>query len=78
MTTLLSDAGLAEVFDIPERTVSDWRRRYGWPHVLVGRAVRYTPEHVEQILRQHQVTPANKPKALPGQTRRSASRAKAT
>jgi hypothetical protein len=78
--TLLSDATLAEVFGegVTERTVADWRRRYGWPHLTVGRSVRYTPEHVEQILRSHQAATGPKPTALPGQTRRSASRARAS
>lgn len=79
MTTpeLLSDADLAQAFDAPEKTIANWRRRYDWPHVLVGQTIRYTPEHVEQILRRHEVTaPANAPTALPGQTRRSASRAR--
>jgi hypothetical protein len=81
MTTLLSDAGLAELFGegINERKVAEWRRRYGWPHITVGRTVRYTPEHVEQILRKHQAaTSTATVTALPGQTKRSASRAKAT
>lgn len=74
---LLSDDGLAAIFggDIDGRKVGDWRRRYDWPHITVGRTIRYTPEQVEQILRKHQVTaPAKKAAALPGQTKRSASR----
>jgi hypothetical protein len=80
MTELLSDHGLAKVFggDVTERTVADWRRRYDWPHITVGRTVRYTPEHVEQILAQHQTTTGPALTSIPGQTRRSASRSRAT
>lgn len=76
---LLSDADLATtVFGggVTEKKVGEWRRKHGWPHLTVGRTVRYTPEHVEQILRQHQAAVSSTPTALPGQTKRSASRSR--
>lgn len=76
---LLTDADLAQAFGAPEKTIANWRRRYDWPHITVGRSIRYTPENVEQILRRHQVTAAaTAPNAIPGQTQRSAARAKAS
>lgn len=62
------------------RKVLDWRIRYGWPAVVVGRTVRFTDEHVDLIVRQHSKAGAPRPSKaapttaapLPGQTSRSA------
>ena len=74
MSGLLTPADLAEHFKVPERTVMEWQRADHWPHPRIGRKVRWTPEQVEQIERQHTVTPAGvRPKD--GRTARSAGRA---
>lgn len=60
-----------------ERHVLELRLKYGWPALKIGRAVRFTREHVEEILRSSgsKVTaPAPEQVALPGQTSRSAGR----
>lgn len=75
MDPLHTDADLAETFGVPEKTIANWRRRYDWPHVLVGRSIRYTAEQVDEIVRQHTQTPVGTSStvtALPGQTARSA------
>lgn len=75
MSALISQADLAgpDYFDVPESTVAKWHRDYQWPHVRVGRRIRYTPEQVAEILRRHTVKP-ERVKGLPGQTARSAKR----
>lgn len=78
-TPLLTDADLANLIGdgTSAATVAEWRRRYDWPHVRLGRKVRYTETNVEQILRmqaeggkRRQLTPG----VLPGQTKRSAAK----
>lgn len=82
-TTLIDDAGLAEVIGGDTATaeqVAIWRRAYNWPCVKFGRQVRYTEEHVQEILRmqEHRTGPtpkaiaAKKTGVIPGQTARSA------
>lgn len=75
---LLTDAGLAEVFGVAEQKIGEWRRAYGWPHVKVGRQVRYTAAHVEQIVSSHSHDQRPAPQSVsvevPGQTARSARR----
>jgi len=73
MSNLLTPDDLAEEFGVPVSTVMLWNRDNGWPHVRVGRRIRWTPEQLEEILRRQSVTPAKAPK-LPGQTSRSARR----
>lgn len=69
-----TDATLAERFGVPEWKVAKWRLRYGWPHMRVGRLVRYTEADVAAIERMHHVDPAPADPALPGQTALSAAR----
>lgn len=72
---IFSEAELGEIFDESERKVADWRRAYGWPHVRIGRTVRYTQAQVEQILAKHsREAAAPTAVALAGQTKRSARR----
>lgn len=73
---LKSHANLAELLNMPLTTVVDLRKREGWPHVRIGRAVRFTDEHIAQIIATHTVSdaPAAQSATFGGQTRRSASR----
>ena len=61
------------------RKVLDWRREFGWPCVEIGRTIRFTDDHVAEILARHTVVAKEKdPTSTPiigGQTSRSARRA---
>ena len=76
--TLLTPGDLAERFHISEPQVLILCRENRWPHVRLSRkAIRFTPEQVEQIVGLHSKTP--KPAAetravIEGQTARSAAR----
>lgn len=75
---LITPAEMADRFDgVAVSTVLDWNRKHGWPHVKVGHSIRWTEEQYAEILRRQTVTPAD-PIGLPGQTRRSASRRRAS
>lgn len=52
---LLTPADLGELFGVTEQKILEWRRRYGWPSIKVGRSIRFTSEHVEKILVVHTV-----------------------
>ncbi len=73
MTDFLTEAELAERLNVSELKVREWRRQYGWPHVKIGRQVRFTEADVAAIERQHRVD-GERPSGLPGQTPRSAAR----
>lgn len=77
MSALIPPAALAEQFgsDVTRRKVIEWTRRYGWPHVRVGRTIAFTEADVQQILAAHHVagTKASRD-GLPGQTPLSAAR----
>lgn len=75
---LLTAADLAEVFGVPERTVMEWRRQYGWPCVKVGRKFRFTPAQIEQIIAAHSRQSSTAAVVAPGQTPRSAARRRAS
>lgn len=67
---LLDDQGNAD-----HRKVVEWTRRYGWPHVRVGRTIAFTDADVAQILALHHVAGTKGHReALPGQTSLSAAR----
>lgn len=74
MSSYLTEADLGERLGADEATVGEWRRRYSWPHIKIGRQVRFSEADVRAIESMHHVEPT-KPTALPGQTSRSASRA---
>ena len=80
MSGLITDTDLADQFGITVEELNVLRLRHHWPHVKLGRKhVRFTPEQVEQIIRQHSeaVTPGPaKPLAFAGQTKRSAARSR--
>lgn len=73
---LLTEAQLADALGATRDQVGVWRRQYGWPHVKLGREVRFTAAQVDEIVALHTVRPANttQPVGLPGQTPRSAAR----
>lgn len=53
--TLRTHADLAEVLNLPLSTTVELRKREGWPHVRIGRHVRFTAEQIEQIKTTHTV-----------------------
>jgi excisionase family DNA binding protein len=69
----LTEQQLAERLGIAVDKVAEWRRRYGWPHLKIGREVRFTEADVRAIEAQHRVT-SERPGGLPGQTALSAAR----
>lgn len=76
----ITPAQLAEILDVTEAKVMEWRRVYNWPHVKIGRTFRFTPQQVEQIIASHSVKPSattkpSGPVKIAGQTARSARRA---
>jgi uncharacterized protein YjcR len=78
---LYTTADLAEVFGVSERVLMDWRRQYSWPSVRVGRTIRFTQGQVDAILERHSEAPARAARevaSLPGQTKRSAARRRAS
>lgn len=79
MTALIAPEQLAAEFGekVDRRKVIEWTRRYGWPHVKVGRTIAFLPEDVEQILMTHHVAGSKDHASdrMPGQTAMSAARA---
>lgn len=51
-------AALAALLNVPEENVLRWRRQHSWPSFKVGRKIRFTQEHVDKILAQHEAQPA--------------------
>lgn len=76
---LIAPETLAEQFGetVDRRKVIEWTRRYGWPHVKVGRTIAFTPAQVEQIILTHSVGGSRDHLSdrMPGQTALSAARA---
>lgn len=82
MTDTYTPADVAEMLHTSEANVLQWRRQYGWPSFKAGKTIRFTQEHVEQILAKHTVKPTKAeagpeagPVVIAGQTKRSARRA---
>lgn len=71
--SFLTEQDLADRLGVPESTVTEWRRRYAWPHMKIGKRVRYSEADVKAIELQHHVKP-ERTTGLPGQTARSAAR----
>ncbi len=78
MTTLTAPEALAKKFgdNVDRRKVIEWTRRYGWPHVRIGRTIAFTDDDVAQIVAAHHVagSKGHRSDALPGQTALSAAR----
>lgn len=78
MTVTHSPASLAELLGADEAQVLRWRRQYGWPSLKIGKQIRFTQEHVEQIIAKHSAAPKRVEDSaavvLDGQTKRSARR----
>lgn len=80
MSPALTPAELGDKLgDISEEQVLAWRRQYGWPSIKIGKTIRFTTEHVEQIIARHTSTPKRVEDSpavvIDGQTKRSARRA---
>lgn len=73
MSEFLTEGDLALRLSVPEATVTAWRQRYGWPHIKIGRQVRFSEADVRAIEAQHHVK-TERPAGLPGQTSLSARR----
>jgi len=75
---IYTPAALAELLDTTEANVLQWRRQYGWPSFKVGKTIRFTQEHVEQIVAKHSAAPVKADQSpavvIGGQTKRSARR----
>ena len=61
--SLLTPRELADMLGKGEPFVAEQARRKAWPHVRVGRSIRFTPEHVEQIIAACTVQPSEQAKA---------------
>lgn len=70
---LLTPDDLAARFGVNRATLLRWANQYAWPRTRVGRKSYWTAEQVEEIERQHAVTPSG---VAPrdGRTARSARR----
>lgn len=75
MSALHTEEDLAEKLRVSPRMAAEWRREFDWPCLKFKRRVRFTDEHVAEILARHEhrsagatVTP------IAGQTKRSAGR----
>ena len=80
---LLTDAQLAEMFEVEVDHLHRLRKRHNWPCVKLGRFdYRFTQGQVEQIIAKHTISSRKstgaKPLGIEGQTARSASRKKAS
>lgn len=76
---VVSTTELGEMFgdNVDHRKVVEWTRRYGWPHVRVGRTIAFTDEDVAQILASHHVAGTRSSRVgMPGQTALSAARSR--
>lgn len=70
----LTEADLAAELGETEDKVAEWRRRYSWPHVKIGRQVRFTEADVRAIAAMHHVAGGSRT-GLSDQTALSAARA---
>lgn len=79
-STILTPAQLADLFGVDEAKVLEWRLLYSWPSFKIGRQVRFTAEHVDQIIAKHSAGDTSPVAAvdneisvlIEGQTKRSA------
>lgn len=70
MSELLSPEDLARELGLPSAAKAvELTREKDWPHVrFTNKLIRYTAEHVEQIIAAHTVTPDAKPEQRPAGT----------
>lgn len=47
---------LAERFGVRRRRLLELNAKHGWPHVRIGKHIRWTEDQIDQILRKHTVT----------------------
>lgn len=61
--SLRTHSDLAEILNLPLSTTVELRKREGWPHIRLGKAVRFTSEHIEQIIATHSVATTGREQA---------------
>lgn len=71
---LKTHADLADRLALPLSTTIELRKREGWPHVRLGRKVRFTDEQIEQIITTHTTVDQVVEKVSSGLTARSSRR----
>lgn len=76
MSAYRTPADLAELLGTTVPNILQWRREHSWPSLKIGRAIRFSPDHVEQILAKHEAKPLEAAPVtevvVTGQTARSA------
>lgn len=72
-------AELADMLNVTEAKVLEWRRLHGWASIKIGKTIRFTDSQVEQIIAKHTSAPkrveGSPAVVIDGQTSRSARRA---
>lgn len=53
---LRTHADLAKKLNLPLSTTVEMRKREGWPHIRLGKHVRFTDQMVEEIVSSHVVS----------------------
>lgn len=53
MVQLYTDGDLAEMFQLSKTTIVSLRTQLGWPHVRLGRSIRYTEAQIVEIVNRH-------------------------
>lgn len=56
---LLTFEQLADRLQLSESNVRSMCRRYYWPHVRLGRSIRFTEEQIERIAALHSYSPTS-------------------
>lgn len=59
MSALKTHRDLAERLNLPLSTTVELRKREGWAHIRLGKAVRFTDAQVEEIVASHIVIKAD-------------------
>jgi hypothetical protein len=57
MSDYFTPEDVAQMFGLPSANYVRENARL-WPHIRIAKQIRFTPEHVEQIARLHEHTPA--------------------
>lgn len=55
---LLTPEDMADLLGVSRAKVLEWNRRYEWPHIRLGRRIRWTKVQVEDITARHTVASA--------------------
>ena len=57
-TPLLSEKDLAIRWNVSYRTLQDWRKTIGLPHIKLGKCIRYALDKIKAYEARHSHTPA--------------------